>query len=261
MQFLCLFSFVVVASYAAALPQPAELSGKYPSNVNNDLASGLEARSYQPVVDTLTDSVALMSLKRRDDDSKQPQDIVPGNVQRSGVGDGPDNAPRNVKAAGKARSGPTGDGLIVYLSRSLYVSDKLKDWVNKVGSYAILVVYDSFGHTDYSTTVRPLRDTTTALTKRVRDLLKAINDGIRNITRKTGPFKVQFKSIHSSFERIFGSYQEYFAALQAQLAKVGGTENICKYLTNAREILAQFFEQQDGLYKAITGGNIVAIHE
>ncbi|KAH9247170.1 hypothetical protein BASA84_001254 [Batrachochytrium salamandrivorans] len=350
MQFLCLFSFVVVASYAAALPQPAELSGKYSSNVNSDLASGLEARSYQPVADTLTDSVTLMSLKRRDDDSKQlprtssretfkggnslskgggslskggdksskgggslskgggslskgggslskggdessEEDDESGtspstdttskkdtgrsqtNLEKaeqgtfmlsstiSGVGDGPDNAPRNVKAAGKARSGPTGDGLIVYLNRSLYISDKLKDWVNKVGSYAILVVYDSFGHTDYSTTVRPLRDTTTALTKRVRDLLKAINDGIRNITRKTGPFKVQFKSIHASFERIFGSYQEYFAALQAQLAKVRGTENICKYLTNAREILGQFFEQQDGLYKAITGGNIVAIHE
>ncbi|KAH6563793.1 hypothetical protein BASA60_010570 [Batrachochytrium salamandrivorans] len=238
MQFLCLFSFVVVASYAAALPQPAELSGKYPSNVNNDLASGLEARSYQPVVDTLTDSVALMSLKRRDDGSKQPprtssratskggdslskgggslskggdslskggdksseeddddsgqapvtfsratsgEDDESGTSPStdttskkdtgrsqtrlekaeqgtfmlsstiSGVGDGPDNVPRNVKAAGKARSGPTGESLIAYLSRALFVSDKLKDWVNKVGSYAILVVYDSFGHTDYST--------------------------------------------------------------------------------------------------------------
>ncbi|KAH9268036.1 hypothetical protein BASA84_000504 [Batrachochytrium salamandrivorans] len=34
MQFLHLFSFVVVASYAAALPQPAELSEKYSNNAD-----------------------------------------------------------------------------------------------------------------------------------------------------------------------------------------------------------------------------------
>ncbi|KAH9245698.1 hypothetical protein BASA83_001512 [Batrachochytrium salamandrivorans] len=341
MQFLCLFSFVVVASYAAALPQPAELSGKYPSNVNNDLASGLEARSYQPVVDTLTDSVALMSLKRRDDDSKQPprtssratskgggslskggdslskggnksseeddddsgqapvtfsratsgEDDESGTSPStdttskkdtgrsqtrlekaeqgtfmlsstiSGVGDGPDNVPRNVKAAGKARGGPVGEDLIVYFSRALFVSDKLKDWVNKVAKDAIIVVYDSFGSTDYSTTVRPLREATTALTKRVRDLLKAINDGIRNITRRNGPFSEQFRTIHTSFTSIFGSYSEYLKTLQTQVTKVRGAENIYKYLSNAREVLAQFFEQQDGLYDVITGGATAAIHE
>ncbi|KAH9247172.1 hypothetical protein BASA81_015229 [Batrachochytrium salamandrivorans] len=73
MQFLCLFSFVVVASYAAALPQPAELSGKYSSNVNSDLASGLEARSYQPVVDTPNGFCTLMSLKRRDIPVNRPR--------------------------------------------------------------------------------------------------------------------------------------------------------------------------------------------
>ncbi|KAH6597055.1 hypothetical protein BASA61_003279, partial [Batrachochytrium salamandrivorans] len=48
MQFFHLFSFVVVASYAAALPQPAELSAKYSNSADANLASGLEARSYQP---------------------------------------------------------------------------------------------------------------------------------------------------------------------------------------------------------------------
>ncbi|KAH6564333.1 hypothetical protein BASA62_007981 [Batrachochytrium salamandrivorans] len=241
MQFLCLFSFVVVASYAAALPQPAELSGKYSSNVNNDLASGLEARSYQPVVDTLTDSVTLMSLKRRYDDSDESSEEddddsgqVPVTLSRATSGEdvenGPGNVPRNVKAAGETRGGPTGEGLIVYLSRALYISDKLKEWVNDFGRYVILVVYETFGCTDYSKTVRPLREATTALTKEVRDLLKAINDGIKNITRKTGPFKVQFKSIHSSFERVFGSYGEYFAALQTQLAKFEGCNGLDGFL-------------------------------
>ncbi|KAH6590732.1 hypothetical protein BASA61_005153 [Batrachochytrium salamandrivorans] len=48
MQLFYLLSFVVVVSHAAALPQPAELSDKYSSNVDITLASGLEARSYQP---------------------------------------------------------------------------------------------------------------------------------------------------------------------------------------------------------------------
>ncbi|KAH6596995.1 hypothetical protein BASA50_004753 [Batrachochytrium salamandrivorans] len=66
MQFFRLFSFVVVASYAAALPQPAELSDKYSNSVDITLASGLEARSYQPVLDSHKDSATLMSLERRD---------------------------------------------------------------------------------------------------------------------------------------------------------------------------------------------------
>ncbi|KAH6589004.1 hypothetical protein BASA50_010332, partial [Batrachochytrium salamandrivorans] len=48
MQFFHLFSLVVVASYAAAHPQPAGLSEKHSNNADATLASGLEARSYQP---------------------------------------------------------------------------------------------------------------------------------------------------------------------------------------------------------------------
>ncbi|KAH6587167.1 hypothetical protein BASA50_001445 [Batrachochytrium salamandrivorans] len=67
MQFFYLFSFVVVASYAAALPQPEGLSEKYSNNFDATLASGLEARSYQPVLNSYKESATLVSLKRRDD--------------------------------------------------------------------------------------------------------------------------------------------------------------------------------------------------
>ncbi|KAH6587474.1 hypothetical protein BASA50_011335 [Batrachochytrium salamandrivorans] len=66
MQFFHLFSFVVVASYAAALPQPAGLSEKYSNNVDTNSASGLEARSYQPRSNSHKESATLVSLKRRD---------------------------------------------------------------------------------------------------------------------------------------------------------------------------------------------------
>ncbi|KAH9266492.1 hypothetical protein BASA84_001129 [Batrachochytrium salamandrivorans] len=65
MHFFYLLSFVVVASYAAALPQPAGLSGKYSNNADANLASILEARSYQPGFNPQKNSATLMSLERR----------------------------------------------------------------------------------------------------------------------------------------------------------------------------------------------------
>ncbi|KAH6573656.1 hypothetical protein BASA62_002831 [Batrachochytrium salamandrivorans] len=67
MQFFYLLSFVVVASYAAALPQPAGLSEQYSNSVDINLASILKARSYQPVLDTREDSATSMLLERRAD--------------------------------------------------------------------------------------------------------------------------------------------------------------------------------------------------
>ncbi|KAH9268310.1 hypothetical protein BASA83_009472 [Batrachochytrium salamandrivorans] len=83
MQFLHLFSFVVAASYAAALPQPAGLSEKYSNNVDNNLVSGLEARSYQPGLNTREDSATLVLLKRQDDsgsDSSSPPATTPEKI-------------------------------------------------------------------------------------------------------------------------------------------------------------------------------------
>ncbi|KAH9271095.1 hypothetical protein BASA83_006637 [Batrachochytrium salamandrivorans] len=67
MQFFCLLSFAVVALHAAALPQPAGLSEKYSNSADTNLASGLEARSYQPALNPQQDSVTSMLLKRQDD--------------------------------------------------------------------------------------------------------------------------------------------------------------------------------------------------
>ncbi|KAH6596293.1 hypothetical protein BASA50_005337 [Batrachochytrium salamandrivorans] len=74
MQFFHLFSFVVVASYAAALPQPAGLSDKYSNNVDTNLAYGLEARSYQPESNSYKESATLVSLKRRDDSEESSEE-------------------------------------------------------------------------------------------------------------------------------------------------------------------------------------------
>ncbi|KAH9273757.1 hypothetical protein BASA83_003750 [Batrachochytrium salamandrivorans] len=61
-------------------PQPAGLSEKYSNNVDTTLASGLEARSYQPGLNSYKESATLVSLKRRDDsgsDSFPPSNTTP----------------------------------------------------------------------------------------------------------------------------------------------------------------------------------------
>ncbi|KAH6572412.1 hypothetical protein BASA83_007278 [Batrachochytrium salamandrivorans] len=92
MQFFHLFSFVVAASYAAALPQPAGLSGKYSNSVDTNLASGLEARSYQPVLNSKRDSAILMSLKRRDDSEGSPEDNSGGSPENNPEGSTENNS-------------------------------------------------------------------------------------------------------------------------------------------------------------------------
>ncbi|KAH6562400.1 hypothetical protein BASA62_009244 [Batrachochytrium salamandrivorans] len=74
MQFFHLFSFVVAASYAAALPQPAGLSEKYSNNVDAILASGLEARSYQPGLNSYKELATSTLIKRRGDSLESPED-------------------------------------------------------------------------------------------------------------------------------------------------------------------------------------------
>ncbi|KAH6597148.1 hypothetical protein BASA50_004652 [Batrachochytrium salamandrivorans] len=89
MQFFHLFSFVVVASYAVALPQPAKLSEKYSNNVDTTLASGLKARSYQPESNSQKDLATLMLLKRQDDSEGSSED----NSEGSGTPPPPDTTP------------------------------------------------------------------------------------------------------------------------------------------------------------------------
>ncbi|KAH9272874.1 hypothetical protein BASA83_004762 [Batrachochytrium salamandrivorans] len=86
MQFFRLFSFVVVASYAVALPQPAELSEQYSNSADANLASGLEARSYQPGLNSYKESAILMSLKRRDDSDGSPEGNPEGSPEANSEG-------------------------------------------------------------------------------------------------------------------------------------------------------------------------------
>ncbi|KAH6566233.1 hypothetical protein BASA62_006830 [Batrachochytrium salamandrivorans] len=105
MQLFHLFSFVAVASYAAALPQPAGLSEKYSKNVDTTLASGLEARSCQPGLNSYKDSATLVSLKRRDDSEGLPEDNSEGSVGGNSEGSVGDNSEGPVEDNSEGPSG------------------------------------------------------------------------------------------------------------------------------------------------------------
>ncbi|KAH6562621.1 hypothetical protein BASA60_011055 [Batrachochytrium salamandrivorans] len=173
MQFFHLFSFVVVASYAAALPQPAELSAKYSNSADANLASGLEARSYQPGLNSQKGSATLTSLKRRYDskgsDPSPPLAPTPGGSERrlegafeieigsmllalgiDRVGDGLADTPENVKAAGTALGGKAGGMVVLYLKRAAHVNEILKEWVETLEVPTLDFIKAGLGDAKYS---------------------------------------------------------------------------------------------------------------
>ncbi|KAH6560758.1 hypothetical protein BASA62_010265 [Batrachochytrium salamandrivorans] len=247
MQFLCLFSFVVVASYAAALPQPAELSGKYPNDDGSKQSpekggesSGGDKSGTSPSTDTTPKKETGESETHLE---KAERGTLALTSTINGVGEGLD-VPRVVKAVGKTIDGGLKDLVVEYLTGGLFVHGALKDWVENFAKDAIIVVYETFGRTDYAKTVGFLRDTTRELIKEVRELLKQITDDMKNIARRYGNLSEQLRNVHVLFGRVYGSYMEYLKTLQTQLAKVRGSENICKYLANADKSVSQFFEKQ-----------------
>ncbi|KAH6560735.1 hypothetical protein BASA62_010305 [Batrachochytrium salamandrivorans] len=82
------------------MPQPSPSQQgylkKYSNNVDTNLASGLEARSYQPVLNSYKESATLMSLKRRDDSEGSPEDNSGESAEDTSGGSSEDNSEVSV---------------------------------------------------------------------------------------------------------------------------------------------------------------------
>ncbi|KAH6567070.1 hypothetical protein BASA60_001723 [Batrachochytrium salamandrivorans] len=253
MQFFHLFSFVVAASYAAALPQPAELSEKYSNNVDATLASGLEARSYQPGSNSHKDSATLVSLKRRSNSGSDsppssasaPQNLVfetdsPfGKAQYSALllfdvvkafGTDLGDAPKNVKAAGAALSDSTGKLLA------------------------------GLGNTKYSKIKPLLDDASSKLAADASDNLQQVTAALSNIEKKVGSAKLEVDAVQQAFGRVFEDYKFYIKTPRPHLDKFASGQETNKYLSNGVESLVEFSLKQEALYFTVREGIPDAIY-
>ncbi|KAH9246411.1 hypothetical protein BASA81_016052 [Batrachochytrium salamandrivorans] len=224
-----MFSFVVVASYAAALPQPAELSEKYSNNVDATLASGLEARSYQPGLNSYKDSATLVSLKRRDDsegssgensgsDSFLPSTLDPNEPFKSpftddsvssmnlastidNVGDGNANLYKDGEKIRQKISGPAGDMVTKYIRKNAYVNVALRHWVHESVPGILKKIKSLWGDDEYSRLELDLKKDIKKWEDEFRAGLNAIVDATTNILKDFGPVGENLQKIGKSFQR------------------------------------------------------------
>ncbi|KAH6562237.1 hypothetical protein BASA61_009723 [Batrachochytrium salamandrivorans] len=281
MQFLCLFSFVVVASYAAALPQPAGLSKKYSNSVGANLASILEARSYQPAFNSQKNSATLVSLKRRDDSegssgensgsrtslSPTPTPKVSGRklensfeVQANAlflapgidkVGDGLDKLPNDMGIVEDVIGGKAGEMVVLYLKRALYVNDNLQDWKENIEILTVDFIKAGLGDAEYSKLESAIEKTVVKFLLGVRANLMPIRRAISYAIREVGSATQNVEAINVSFKRVFGVYKEYFEALKLLLAKFPEGKDAYGFFTDANVSLDKFSEKQQKLHDEI----------
>ncbi|KAH9273366.1 hypothetical protein BASA83_004368 [Batrachochytrium salamandrivorans] len=281
MQFFHLFSFVVVASTAAALPQPAGLSEKYSNNVDSNLASGLEARSYQPVLNSQRDSATLVLLKRQDDSEGSPEDddyddydeddyesdyteseisislymvefdtlMLFSKIEEAGKKRV--KMPESVKTAAAAVGGGVEETLAKYLKMTLYVSEALKEWAEKFGENRDVVIKSDLGDEEYAKVESSLKEEYEKLKADASDNLQQVTAAVSAIGETPDSVKQEMETIQTSLGHTIDAYKVYFEVLQTQLTRSGAGKNLNGHLSDASASLVKFSSKQQKLYDEV----------
>ncbi|KAH6559852.1 hypothetical protein BASA60_000417 [Batrachochytrium salamandrivorans] len=213
MQFFCLLSFAVVASMLQPSPSQQGYLKSTRIVLDTNLASGLEARSYQPALNPQQDSVTSMLLKRQDDSrdiletmvnlthplhpfrlltvlygNRRAFKVEIGSLDLSStideIGDYRGNIPKSIEAVGEAISGIFGDMVVEYIKRTLYVNELLKDWIASNGETVIPILKSGLDDAEYSRVELSLRKTAARLIDEVRACLIAAFDALSRISEK-----------------------------------------------------------------------------
>ncbi|KAH6567783.1 hypothetical protein BASA62_005903 [Batrachochytrium salamandrivorans] len=246
MQFFYLLSFVVVASYAAARPQPAGLSEKHSDNADATLASGLEARSYQPGLNSTKSR--LLWCHWNDEAAETGSLFLPfmiGEIREGFV-----DVPKNVLAAGKA-VGRTDYWLVNYLNKSLYAANILKEWVEATEKSLVAVIKAGLDGKEYSKVEPLLKDASEKLAADASYNLQQVTAAVSAIGEKTGPVKPEVDAVHAAFVRVFDAYKLYLATLQLQLVRFEAGRTLNRHLSVGVQSLAGFSLRQEELYAEI----------
>ncbi|KAH6598313.1 hypothetical protein BASA61_002899 [Batrachochytrium salamandrivorans] len=276
MQFFYLLSFVAVVSHAAALPQPAGLFEKYSNDVDTNSASGLEARSYQPGLNSHKDSATLVSLKRRDDsdgssgensgsDSFLPSTSGPNEPFKSpftdsnvssmnlastidNVGDGVLNLYKDGEKVRQKISGPVGDIVTKYIRRNAYVNVALRHWVHESVPGILDKIKSLWGDIEYSRFEPDLTKEMKQWENEFRARLNAIVDATTNILEDVGSITENLQTIGRSFDRTLFNRRLLIWKLIRLLRLFESSKALLGYLGDIVESSAEFLSEQQSIY-------------
>ncbi|KAH9276374.1 hypothetical protein BASA83_001065 [Batrachochytrium salamandrivorans] len=282
MHFFYLLPFVVVASHAAALPQPAGLSEQYSNNVDVDLASGLEARSYQPALNTREDSPTLMSLERRANSARPPivksgfsapplstmdyydaEKLIYSLFDRGAfsfanisstikkVGDGFAKLSENGEKV-KTKIGGTAGGLLaLYLSRATYVNLALRVSPASEGQAIISFIQSTTPPAELSKVFLNFFGTSTELKTTI--IKKEIeSDGfIVNILKDTGTVIENVEEAIKLLVGVIDTFVKLFDMIKTLMSKSESGKISHDGISNMMKILAEFIAEQGRLHAEI----------
>ncbi|KAH6569508.1 hypothetical protein BASA50_004748 [Batrachochytrium salamandrivorans] len=273
MQFFRLLSFVAVVSHAAALPQPAGLSDKYSSNVDITLASFLEARSYQPVLDPQEDSATLVSLKRRDDSdgSDPPPLLTPDDIYEvldhffkkgdlssanitatiDRVGDGAVGFYKEGEKAGKEIGGTAGPLLTRYLDRFVYVIVALGKWIESEAKTIFDTIRLVLGDEEHSKIIREFSRMCRALTTETGKKEDEAAVAILNIVAKVGTDIQNVETIGKLFDDAFDSRIKFIDLLRSPLKDSGVSKALYENMFAMIISVSSFIAEQQRIHDAI----------
>ncbi|KAH9274808.1 hypothetical protein BASA83_003017 [Batrachochytrium salamandrivorans] len=233
MQFY-LLSFVAVVSHAAALPQPAGLFEKYSNDVDTNSASGLEARSYQPGLNSHKDSATLVSLKRRDDSDGS-----------SGENSGSDSFLPSTSGPNEPFKSPFTDSNVSSMN--------LASTIDNVGDGVLNLYKDGEESLFGVTSNTPGSSQTSQRTSKngkmsVRARLNAIVDATTNILEDVGSITENLQTIGRSFDRTLFNRRLLIWKLIRLLRLFESSKALLGYLGDIVESSAEFLSEQQSIY-------------
>ncbi|KAH6573200.1 hypothetical protein BASA60_006155 [Batrachochytrium salamandrivorans] len=257
-------------------PQPAEPSKKYSNSVDATLASGLEARSYQPGSNSQKNSATLVSLKRRDDsegspgensgsDSFLPSTSGPNKPFKSpfsdsnvssknlastikNVGDGIFDLYKDGEKVGQKISGPVGDMVTKYIRRNAYVNVALRHWVHESVPGILEKIKSLWGDDEYSRLEPDLTKDIKKWEDEFRTGLNAIVDATTNILENVGSVTENLQKIGRSFQRTLFNRRLLIWKLIRLLKSFESSKALLWYLGDIVESSAKFYTEEQSIY-------------
>ncbi|KAH6582774.1 hypothetical protein BASA60_001768 [Batrachochytrium salamandrivorans] len=264
-------------------PQPAELSAKHSNNVDANLASGLEARSYQPAFNSQKGSVTLVSLKRRDDsdgssgensgsDPSPPPATTPGHTVSvpftdddvstmnlasmiKNVRDGGYIVEGGVERSGNMIGGLVGDMMTMYLGKATYVNAALKRWAETSIPGIRDSIKSGLGDDEYSKIEQDLTNDIKKWERVFRAGLYGMADGATNITNDFRSATENFQQIRDAFKGSLDSFTTIILILKDKLKSFEADKTLEGQLDDIRRSVDDFFNQdQEPLFDEIMKG-------